>query len=90
MAGVRLGRATLRAAASLPLQREGIGLKRVVWRLPLSASDVVCYLVRESEHLALRVDHGSECVVAEMMPDEETALRRAEEVRRTLETRLRQ
>ena len=64
-------------------------MKRVVWRLPLSACDAVCYLVREGAHVALRVEHGDECVLAEMMADETAALRRAEEVRRTLKTRLR-
>ncbi len=64
--------------------------ERVLWRVPLVAADAVCYLVHEDGQCALRVEHGSECVLAEMMPDEATALRRSEEVRRTLETRLRQ
>ena len=65
-------------------------MTRFLWRLPLPAFDVVAVLVQEGSRLALRVEHGNECVLAEIMPDEATALRRAEQVRRTLETRLRQ
>ena len=65
-------------------------VKRVLWRVSLFAADAVCYFVHADGQCALRVEHGNECALAEMMPDEATALRRAEEVRRTLETRLRQ
>ena len=64
-------------------------MKRVLWRVSLFAADAVCYLVHADGQFAVRVEHGSDCVLAEMMSDEATALRRAEEVRRTLETRLR-
>ncbi len=65
-------------------------MNRVLWRVSLVAADAVCYLVHADGQCALRVEHGDECVLAEMMSDEATALLRAEEVRRTLETRFRQ
>lgn len=65
-------------------------MTRELWRVALLTADSVCYLVHADGRVAIRVEHGSECVLAEMMLDEASALRRAEEVRRTLETRLRQ
>lgn len=64
-------------------------MKRVLWRVSLFAADAVCYLVHADGQCAVRVEHGGECVLAEMMPDEATALRRAKEVRQTLKRRLR-
>ena len=65
-------------------------VNRVLWRASLFAADVLCYLVHAEGQFALRVEHGNECVLAEMMPDEATGLRRAEEVRQSLERRVRQ
>lgn len=64
-------------------------MTRELWRVCLSAADAVCHLMYVDGQFALRVKHGSECVLAEMMPDEATALRRAKEVRQTLKRRLR-
>ena len=68
-------------------EREWAIMNRVRWRPRLSSSEVVCHRARENDRLTIRVEHGGKCVLAEMMIDEATALRRAEAVRRTLEGR---
>jgi hypothetical protein len=57
----------------------------VLWSLTgASGQRTVCRVVEGDEGLALTVEHGDEIVLAEMIPDLEAALARADVVRDAL------